>query len=121
MNHCIKLMGHIDDVAKEIISCSLIIAPSDEPEPLGRTVMESMYLGIPVIASAAGGHMETIIEGENGLLFEMKSKSSLAKQISKVYKDDKLKNKLAHSGISKSQEWLSSGYKKNIKEIFRSI
>lgn len=121
MQHHIKLMGHIDDVAREIISCSLIIAPSDEPEPLGRTVMESMYLGIPVIASAGGGHIETVTDGENGLLFKMKSKSSLEKQITKVYKDDKLRYKLANSGISKSQQWLSSSYKKNIQNLFRNI
>ena len=83
--------------------------------------MESMYLGIPVIASAGGGHIETVTDGENGLLFKMKSKSSLEKQITKVYKDDKLRYKLANSGISKSQQWLSSSYKKNIQNLFRNI
>jgi len=38
------------------------------PEPFGQVVVEGMAVGLPVIASAAGGPTEVITDGFDGLL-----------------------------------------------------
>lgn len=37
-------------------------------EPFGRTLIEAMLLGTPVIAAASGGNLEAIHDGETGML-----------------------------------------------------
>ena len=44
------------------------VVPSLWEEAFGRVVIESMAMGVPVIASKMGGMAELIIDGENGLL-----------------------------------------------------
>nr|WP_246617144.1 glycosyltransferase family 4 protein [Sphingomonas yunnanensis] len=45
-----------------------VVVPSDTPDPLPRSVMEAMGLGLPVIGYPAGGIPEMIAHGRNGWL-----------------------------------------------------
>ena len=49
-----------------------------EPEAFGRTSVEAMAMGKPVIATAHGGSLETIIPGVTGWLVEPSEPNSLA-------------------------------------------
>jgi len=44
------------------------LLPSSWNEPLSRLLLETMGLGTPVIAWAAGGSVEVIVDGHNGWL-----------------------------------------------------
>jgi len=44
----------------------MVVAPSLVPEGFGRTPIEAMAMGVPVIASNLGGYRETIRPSENG-------------------------------------------------------
>jgi glycosyltransferase involved in cell wall biosynthesis len=48
--------------------CRFGVAPSVWPEPLGMVVAEAMSMGKAVIGSRIGGIVDTIIDGETGLL-----------------------------------------------------
>lgn len=45
-----------------------LVAPSLWPEPLGLTAIEAITRGVPAIASAGGGHAETVEHGVSGFL-----------------------------------------------------
>ena len=60
--------GYVDKVIDAYCSCNVVVAPSDTPEPLGRTVMEAKCLGIAIIASRGGGYLETVTHDVDGLL-----------------------------------------------------
>ena len=64
----IRLPGHSDNVPAALQAADIVIAPSTEPEAFGRTVTEAQAMGKPVIASAHGGPMETVIDGVTGFL-----------------------------------------------------
>jgi glycosyltransferase involved in cell wall biosynthesis len=61
------IMGFRTPVGFWMAACDVILAPAVR-EPYGRTLIESMLVGTPVIASADGGHLEIIEHGVNGLL-----------------------------------------------------
>ena len=50
-------------------------------EDFGIAIVEAQAAGCPVIAYKAGGALETVIEGETGLLFPEQSAESLIETI----------------------------------------
>jgi glycosyltransferase involved in cell wall biosynthesis len=64
--------------------CDLYIQPSLS-EGLGRSVIEAMCLGKPVIVTDKGGAKELVNEGINGFVIPVKSSQSIAETIMKCY------------------------------------
>ena len=64
----VRLVGHCDDMPAAFMLCDLAILPTLVPESFGRAAVEPQVMGKPVIASAHGGTLETIVEGETGWL-----------------------------------------------------
>lgn len=65
----VRLVGHCSDMAAGLLLADIVLsASSSEPEAFGRTTVEAMAMGKPVIATAHGGSMETVVHGETGWL-----------------------------------------------------
>ncbi|MHA7871501.1 MAG: glycosyltransferase family 4 protein, partial [Hyphococcus sp.] len=80
----VHLVGECADMPAAYAWAELVIAPSTQPEPFGRVIVEAGAMERPVIASNHGGATETIIEGENGLLVAPGNASELAGAIAKM-------------------------------------
>ena len=61
-------LGHRTDVAELMRRSSVLIAPC-LVEGLGLTVLEAMAAGLPVVAAAAGGHLETLDDLQGTMLY----------------------------------------------------
>jgi len=57
-------------------------------EGLSQSLLEAMYLKVPVIATRAAGNIDLINDGENGLFFEDGDIAGLAELIDKVYRHE---------------------------------
>ena len=55
----VAFLGHQHDTEPLLRTASILLAPCDV-EGLGLSVLEAMSYGLPVVASAAGGHLETL-------------------------------------------------------------
>ena len=66
-------MSEIYAVSDVVVSCST------KPESFGRTLIEALALEKPVIATAHGGALEIIRDGQNGLLFPPGDAAALAR------------------------------------------
>ena len=55
----VEFLGQVRDVDALLSQTAVLLAPATS-EPLGLTVLEAMARGIPVVASEAGGHLETL-------------------------------------------------------------
>jgi glycosyltransferase involved in cell wall biosynthesis len=60
-------MGFRTPIEPWMAACDLMIAPG-VGEGLGRSLVEAMIVGTPVVAADSGGHKEVIVPGENGFL-----------------------------------------------------
>ncbi|WP_426170220.1 glycosyltransferase family 4 protein [Sandarakinorhabdus sp. DWP1-3-1] len=63
----LRLMGYRTPSAPWMTLCDLLLVTAVD-EPFGRTLIEAMLLGTPVVAAASGGNVEAIADGVTGLL-----------------------------------------------------
>jgi len=56
----VTFTGHRNDLREILSMSSIVMSLSNAPEAFGRTVLESLCLGIPVIAYAHGGTVEIL-------------------------------------------------------------
>ena len=81
-------------------------------------MLEAMAAGCPIVATKVGGIPEIIVDGQNGLLAEPKDEDSLAKKISKLVKNNKLRHNISQSGKQVVKEYGLSIYIKKLEEYF---
>jgi glycosyltransferase involved in cell wall biosynthesis len=60
--------GFRNDIARMMAAVDIVAHTSTSPEPFGRVIVEAMLARKPVIATAAGGAVEIISDGQDGLL-----------------------------------------------------
>lgn len=67
----VRLAGHCDNMPAALMLADIVVsASSNEPEAFGRTTIEAMAMGKPVVATAHGGSLETVIPGKTGWLVQ---------------------------------------------------
>jgi glycosyltransferase involved in cell wall biosynthesis len=69
-----------DDLAAAYASADLFFMPSTT-ETLGFVVLEAMSSGTPVVAARAGGQLDLVSDGENGLLYAPEDPSDAIRQV----------------------------------------
>ena len=93
-------LGFRDDIPALMKACDIVVHTSTEPEPFGRVIVEGQLAQRPVIASAAGGALELIEDGRNGLLFPPENAIALRQSIEKLLDNPNLAKSLAQQGYS---------------------
>jgi glycosyltransferase involved in cell wall biosynthesis len=73
--------GFRNDVPQIVSSLNLVVHASTKPEPFGMVVIEGMAAGKPVVATAAGGVLDIIQDGINGLLVPCMDSDAIAEAI----------------------------------------
>ncbi len=79
----VKYWGKLSDVRPAIAASSVYVLPSYR-EGIPRTVLEAMAMGRAIITTDAPGCRETVTDGDNGFLVEVKSVESLVKAMEKL-------------------------------------
>lgn len=79
----IEFLGRLPDhrVEQLLSDCRAFVFPGEED--FGIAPLEAQAAGRPVIAYAAGGALETVVEGVTGLLFQEQTPESLAEAVAR--------------------------------------
>ncbi|WP_035723031.1 glycosyltransferase family 4 protein [Bradyrhizobium sp. ARR65] len=80
----VRFLGHRRDVPTLMKSVDAMVHPSIDPEPFGRTLVEAMLAGVPVIATDAGAAPDILDGGRAGTLVPPNDSQALAKAIASV-------------------------------------
>jgi glycosyltransferase involved in cell wall biosynthesis len=75
-----------------------LLFPSEWAEPLARTPMEALAVGLPVIGTTTGGTGEILVEDVTALTFPPGDAQMLAACIDRLHHDPDLRRRLAHEG-----------------------
>ena len=87
-----------EELPKRIQEADVLVVPTIAQEALGRTAVEAMGCGRPVIASRIGGLPWTIKEGITGLLVEPGDSEDLARKMKRLMNDALLRRQLGLAG-----------------------
>jgi glycosyltransferase involved in cell wall biosynthesis len=73
----VRFVGPLSDVAPMIRASDLVVQPSHF-EALGLSAIEALACGVPLVASAVGGLLDFVVDGENGRLCPPQDPPALA-------------------------------------------
>ncbi|MEP7082757.1 MAG: glycosyltransferase [Chloroflexota bacterium] len=84
----VRFVGHVARAELEVFQrrCRALVVPG--VEDFGIAAVEAMGFGKPVVAFAAGGALETILNGRTGVLFDAQTSDSLATAIERLEATD---------------------------------
>jgi glycosyltransferase involved in cell wall biosynthesis len=102
--HRVHLLGQLEraeliermKTATAFISAALF-------EPFGRTLIEALALGTPLVASEEGAVFEIVSDGVSALTYPKHSVENLAQQMERVLLDPELRSGLARAGLERAQ------------------
>lgn len=101
-------------------SADVLIVPSYY-ESFGLVPLEGFSCGVPVIASRTGGLMNTIQDGQNGLLFEPRNPPGLAEKILALYRSPDLARLLAQTARESVKQYSWRRIGEQIAGLYASI
>lgn len=74
-------LGHRDDVPELMRAMDVVLHPSVDPEPFGRTLVEAMLSRVPLVATATGAAPEILADGAAGLLVPPRDAAAMAEAL----------------------------------------
>ncbi len=111
----VRLLGYRADVDRILAAADLVMHTSLY-EGLGRSVIEAMLAGTPLVATAVDGVREAVVSGERGgILVPPKNPEALAEAAARLLADPRLAAQLAKAG----QSWARQRFE--VQEMVTSI
>jgi len=84
----VVILPGTQNLAEVLANAHCVVTASIQPEAFGRIAIEAQAMGIPVVATAIGGSLETVIDGETGALVSSDDVQSMRAGIEKVLAAD---------------------------------
>jgi glycosyltransferase involved in cell wall biosynthesis len=94
LNSNIFIFNRTDDLSSFYYYTDITLNIRLSAEPFGLSVVESMAMGVPVMAHSLGGPSETIINNETGWLLDEISCFSIANKLTSIMEDKVSLNKI---------------------------
>lgn len=94
---------------------------TSQNEGLGTSILDAFASKVPVVATAAGGIPESVINNKTGLLSEIKDSVSLAKNVEKVLFDKELRDFLVNNASLHLQNFTKENTAKKTLEIYKNV
>jgi phosphatidyl-myo-inositol dimannoside synthase len=96
-----------------------IFAMPSAGEGFGLVYLEAMAFGKPLVAAAAGGALDLVQDGVNGLLVQARDLASLASALARLLEDACLRQKLGQRGAALVREkYRFESFVSNLEQIF---
>ncbi|MGV0741554.1 glycosyltransferase [Mycolicibacterium sp. XJ870] len=100
----VRLCGSVArDKMPEVLRSADVVACTPWYEPFGIVPLEAMACGVPVVATAVGGMLDTVVDEVTGRLVRPKRPDLLADVLSGLLRDDFLRQSLGAAGRDRAR------------------
>jgi glycosyltransferase involved in cell wall biosynthesis len=114
---CVTWHGYVSPVWELLHSADAVIAPS-LGESFGNTVVEAQLAARPVIATAVGGHLETVAHGQTGLHVPPHDAEALAAAVRRLIDEPGLADQLATTGRREAlRRFTTARYRQEVADL----
>jgi glycosyltransferase involved in cell wall biosynthesis len=110
-----------DHVMAAFRRCLFAVLPSICLDACPTTVLEAMASGRPVVATATGGIVDMIADGENGLLVHPGDEHGLAEAMARLLKDASLRARLAAGARERIQRFTASAVAERLEAVYERV
>lgn len=93
----VRFLGHREDVPRLLAAADMLVLPSSY-EGLPNVVLEAMRFRKPVVATAAPGTTEVVVDGETGVLVPIGDQVRMARAIRDLVRDPTTARRLGAAG-----------------------
>ncbi len=115
------LTGFREDIPEILSVLDLFVLPS-HLEGLCTSLMDAMYMGVPVVATTAGGIPEVVENEKTGLLVPSKDPKTLARAIIDLLKDEDKRKTFAAEGKKRVLEkFTASQMVDKVEQVYLSL
>jgi len=97
-------LGSSPRIGEILQVCDVLVSASSQPESFGRTLMEAMAAGVPVVASAHGGALDLVLPGATGALFPPGDSADLTEKLLEILTRPDGGRSLGQAGRARVQE-----------------
>lgn len=116
----VHFAGQVSDVGSYLAAMDVFIYPSRH-EGLGSILLDAMAIGLPVVATRAGGIPEIIREGENGLLCEVDDIDGLTEAVLALRRDKDLREGMAATNRRHAAGYAPEVMTRRYIDIYREL
>jgi len=117
----VHVLGEREDVPEILRATDLLLVPSWE-EPFGRTIIEAMASGVPVVATNVGGPPEILDEGPCGLVLPPRQPQVWAKEIERLLSDPVRLNTMCKRGQDAARRrFCMERHVSEVLEVYESV
>jgi glycosyltransferase involved in cell wall biosynthesis len=116
----VRFLGETEDVRSVLGASDALLIPSWE-EPFGRSMIEGMAMGLPVIATNVGGPAEVIDDGVDGLLLAPREPEAWAQAISRLIEAPQERARIAEAGRRRSRDFSVDSHAEVLRELYSEV
>ncbi|WP_144107843.1 glycosyltransferase family 4 protein [Paraburkholderia sp. BCC1886] len=118
----VHFLGFQHDIPACMRAVDAVVHTSITPEPFGRVIVEGMLALRPVVAARAGGVLEIIDDGENGVLCTPGDAEGLAAVLAELRSNGALRDKLIGNGYRTAlSRFGTTSYVESVERILKRV
>ena len=103
LRDAVRLTGYREDVPR-LLAASDIFVSTSEREPFGRSIVEAMAAGLPVVSTFSGAKGEIIEDGRTGFLVPMGRAGAMVEACEKLILDGGLRKSFSEAGCARARD-----------------
>lgn len=116
----IHLMGHVSPVEASLAGVFALLVTA-RGEPFGRTLIEAMHLGTPVIATRHGGNPEAIEDGRNGFLVDPDDPAAFAAPVRRLLTEPGLADRIAAAARINLDRYSTAEHLRRVQALYDEV
>ncbi len=119
----VRMVGQCDDMPAALMLADIVVNPSLEPEPFGRTVIEAQAMARLVVVSDAGGTAETVEHGVNGWRVRPSDPAALAATLDVILRLPAAERAAmgARARVSVCQHYTTAAMQQATLDVYREL